>query len=259
MNYCPNCQSEVKENAKFCTNCGYNLKEYQTERSYEVKKNGTYVNEKQPIQTSTSQENISKAAKEYWGYFKRTLLHPSNSFKEDGNNFNGIIQFSLMAILLTLTSFFFSLMWNGGGFSMFFGSLVYNLFFIFATVSIIFLLRKTLHNSQTSFKETTSQFGGLFSGIIILSAIYLLMTMIAPIGLIVPILLISLLIVMFSIAAFNIYLFSSTQKGKIDSYYITLIGNLIMMIFTIVIIRIAFSYVLNDVMRTIEESFYYGF
>lgn len=258
MKHCHNCQSEIKENAKFCTNCGANLIQSE-EPLIESENDGAevYTNEEVTTQTTNSvtidTEKLTSTLQNYWDYFKRTLISPSISFAET-DDINGLIQFTVIALLNAFIQLFLVFSWYPEGkFSFFFSILLSSLAFNFMILLIVFGLKRILLKSELSFQVIASQFGGFLSTAIVLQVVLALFSLIAPIGLIVPSTILSLVVSAIFIAGFNIYLYSSSGNAKRDRYFVNIIGNAIVIIFLLIVLRLMTNYMLNNLDNLINE------
>src|SRR5699024_4858173 len=101
-----------------------------------------------------------------------------------------------------------------------------------------FLVVRFMKKNPISFSQATAQFGGLLSLNVFILALVLIFSFLSPFGLADLILLLLGLTGIINIAAFNIYLYSTDNNSKIDSFIATIIGNVGYLILAVLIIRI---------------------
>ncbi|ALV21634.1 MAG: zinc ribbon domain-containing protein [Carnobacterium sp.] len=269
MKICSNCGSEIKEDAKFCTECGslaekQEKKDVHTQQQQAPQQASQHYTaqgqneapEPQAVQMNINQEKVNKLTQNYFSYFKRTVKNPSLSFTEV-NPVNGYIQFGLLSLLFSIMMIFLAnwYSYSSVGFIDFIRSFAIQCAVYLIMVGVTYFLKKVVYKTNESFGVVTTQLGGLFSAAVLLQLIMLIFSVLSPGGSVTLIATLSLLTLLISFIAFNIYLFQSTSNSKLDKFYIALIGNLLIVFIYIAIIRFGvttfmenYEYIFNSVL-----------
>ncbi|WP_027108979.1 zinc ribbon domain-containing protein [Lacticigenium naphthae] len=260
MKFCSNCGNELKAATKFCSECGK-----------PVDGSATVTDEK-PGQTiinldamNIDKEQVGTLAADYWDYFLQTVKNPSSSFKK-AESANGIIQFALMSLFSSITLTFLATNVFSASMELFFKSFLFFLAFNFGSTGIVMLVKKVFYTATVNYKTLLTQYGGLFSGFILLQSILLLFIAVAPLGLIVPSTILFAGTVTLAMTNFTVYLYQDKNSAKIDRIYIALIGNLIMLLVFIILGRTGvfaaveeFSYLATDIMNEFIYDMMYSY
>lgn len=115
MKTCPQCGTEQKEDAKFCTNCGHAFENTKSASSAEDQKNASTNTQSTPEtkstptakSTSTSTTNsdferVKANGLNYWHWLVKTAGHPSRATEASGHYF-GLISLLLLSLFTSIT------------------------------------------------------------------------------------------------------------------------------------------------------------
>lgn len=256
MNYCPNCGAQIREGAKFCNSCGFNLKEEQN--NYHKENSDTSEDIANSSVITIDKARVSKASKGYLSYFIQTLREPTTSFNET-NSFYGFVQFFLISLVHSLSILFATLTsYIQLSFGTFLGLFLLTYIGSFISFIIIFGIRTLLQKSSDSFGKTVSQYSGFFSSYLAMQIIVMIFNLIAPEQFIVFSLILTILSGIVSLSAFTAYIYGSTNKGKVDNFYITIIGYILLVLGGIIIYRISTAVAFN-IIQDLISNFQYDF
>lgn len=238
MKYCINCGAQIKEEAKFCPNCGQDqtksVKEEQTSESF--------------ADNETVQQTIA-LSKSYFGYFMEKLRRPSSDLTGNLTYFGYIsmgIYLLLQALLSTMIisrgigaiNQFLAMMGaydygydpfgtdlvNGVGFSFFLRIFIFYLLALAITVVITYGVERITLKDTVSFNQTVNQLANFLSGInlfLLLFAFGLFIRLFSPIICLI-IMLLALSLFQFSII-FAVSHNAQQKKAKIAPFYIVLL------------------------------------
>lgn len=97
MNKCPNCGSDIKEGAKFCTSCGYQLVQGNVNNTVNTT-NTTNVNRaRQTVDT----DRMKEVSMSYWDWLVTSWKHP---FKvEAGEKYTGLVTLAIEGVMFALS------------------------------------------------------------------------------------------------------------------------------------------------------------
>lgn len=246
MNFCESCGSELKPDAKFCSDCGENVIE-KIITPEKIVETTAGPKEKTDFDVKEQLEKLQKI--DYFKFLKETAINPSIATEKTG--YNGWIQ---LFVLAALTTFAFNSIISGayrmvsremGGLMslisnqtssimsgikgellprLFIVSLVvYGVFFISA-----FLIKKFTTKSETeSINEVVNQYSTLFTPnliILVLASLFGFMgseqTMIISMVLI-------LLTFILNFSALTYYIYNNINVVGIDKIYTIVISNLL--------------------------------
>lgn len=183
MNKCPNCGSDIKEGAKFCTSCGYQL----------VKGNvNNTINTNRPKQ-SVDTDKMKEVSMNYWNWLVASWKHP---FKvETGEKYSGLatlaiesVMFALSVMILvrkitgafvessnSIVSFF-----SGETSSSTSNPVGLNVFIVFflavfiaalAIIGAVFLIEKGFSNSNRNYLDLVNEVAHKTSSLVLLNAV----------------------------------------------------------------------------------------
>ncbi|WP_117168469.1 zinc ribbon domain-containing protein [Paraliobacillus sediminis] len=101
---CPNCQTSLESDAKFCTSCGVKIDHIQTENSNTEPVQSTGTTAKQTPDYVQQGKEISK---QYWNFIPSALANPFAASKHAGpaNKINAMITLILFSLLIPLFSY----------------------------------------------------------------------------------------------------------------------------------------------------------
>lgn len=247
MIICPNCQAEMNEESKFCTECGTSLVEQATQQTQPTQQpNASQITITAP-NIDIDLTDVKNKMTNYWQYLLQTAVHPSSSFA----NTHAIMGWIQVSVIALLTTFILAVFANESYLGLGFIDFV-KIFFVQVAASLCpilvsFLVVRFMKKNPISFSQATAQFGGLLSLNVFILALVLIFSFLSPFGLADLILLLLGLTGIINIAAFNIYLYSTDNNSKIDSFIATIIGNVGYLILAVLIIRILLGLYLEGV------------
>ena len=94
MNKCPNCGSDIKEGAKFCTSCGYQLVQGNVNNTVNT------TNADRAKQTVDA-DKMKEVSMNYWDWLVTSWKHP---FKvETGEKYTGLVTLAIEGIFFALS------------------------------------------------------------------------------------------------------------------------------------------------------------
>jgi len=235
MVICNECHAEVKETAKFCTNCGTQMDPAAVEK-VEPQTSGQ-VNTAKDFNTKSETTNNQPSAMEtylfdYWDFLKESLITPSAVFTSENVTWiNGLISLVLFSFAGTLSIYTDSLAQSESFFLM---------FFIFGIAQALytgtlFVINKFLLGGSDDYLDTLGKYGGLINAQTIL---YLLISLFGIDSSLSGFLVLVLSINTMNI--FNMYVLKSqtANKGKLDKYYQFIVSYIALGIMTFLIISI---------------------
>lgn len=261
MIYCSNCGKELKEGTKFCTSCGQPPTGDVSEQSHVTNSNGSAAQRAAALNLGSlniDKEKISAMSKGYFTYLKETLFHPTTSFTKEASS-NGLIQFVLLALLEMLIVWLASSSmssYNVFGFKEALILLFFLLIFHFASVGVVYLVQKLILKNQDSFTKVATQYGGFFSGVVVLHALIFVVTLFSTSGSVEFLTLLIYLALFLSMLAFTAYLLGSPNTSKIDSTYIVAIGYFVLLITWFILFRISSAVVVNTFKQMMYRYMY---
>lgn len=250
MKECYFCSSIIPENATTCPMCGLDLTEVETPQADKQNRHihpAQSPTEKKEVKQAREDANLNKIGKvfgSYFIYYFKKITHPvSLDQRTERHPFFGYLNILLasffsagiitrvaaalddsyqfmvdISILPTITFELkpFEWFWKY--------SLFFILFFLLLTL-ITFLFKKMATNQPLDFHNWVTQFTGTNALYFLLLFLTFLVTMVAPIALAVPALLMVLLYIVSQVLAFIVSLYDLTRAGKENkTYYQVLFG-----------------------------------
>lgn len=258
MKYCANCGKEVKEGSKFCNSCGAITATGEVpNQQVDSPKSDQVIN---LSSINIDKERLSKMSNGYFSYFKTTLVKPSESFHETAS-INGVIHFVLLSLIQVISLWFLSLDSYSYQFvSMSFGTLLGLLLALvlvnFLSVFVVHGVKKVAYKSTDSFLATSTQYGGLFTALIVLQGIIMLLSLISSEEFAVLISILYLLSLVISVFAFVNYVYKSETLVKIDKFYIGIIAALVLFIVWFIVARIGAAAMMTVVEDIVRDSLF---
>ncbi|MFC6253104.1 DUF6574 domain-containing protein [Secundilactobacillus hailunensis] len=98
--FCPNCGAKLKPNAKFCTNCGYDLTHFNARSQQQAAQQQS--TQQRVSQPNPNVEAAKKYSTNYFSWLWESIKHPSKVDLK-GNKFFGITSFIIAALLIGIT------------------------------------------------------------------------------------------------------------------------------------------------------------
>lgn len=260
---CANCNEEVNESSKFCTACGSAMNQ---QSSHPNAKNAnprpSQIKITTPNETSIDIDfsNIKNKVDNYWQYLIQTATQPSLSFNQT-NIFLGWLQIAVLSLLTsTIVATFLNEAYVKLGFINFLKLFSIQVVAILCPILVSFLIVRFLKKNPLTFGQVSVQLGGLLSMNVFILALVLIFSLLSPIGLIDIISLLIGLSGIINITAFNIYLYHTENKGKIDSFIATILGNILYILLVTIIARIFLGVFLEGLSSTsLWEELIYDF
>lgn len=180
MNKCPNCGSDTKEGAKFCTTCGYQLIRENVDNTTKTK---------QTVNTDKMKEVFMN----YWNWLVLSWKHP---FKvEDGEKYFGLVTLAIESIFFALSVMILvrkivgTFVENSSSITLFFSGetssstsnpVGFNVFIVFflatflaslVIIGIILLVEKGFSNSNRNYLNLANEVAHKTSSVVLLNAV----------------------------------------------------------------------------------------
>lgn len=207
MKVCPNCNAQLNETAKFCTECGSKTDTAVSTHSPNVV---SAVPSEQPQgNTSSMSAAIDTKALEssffdYLDFLKDTVIAPTSVFKQI-SWINGLISMFLFTIVQSIVA-------EGSLFE----NILPNILLQVIVVGVLFALNKFIFHTADSVFNVVTEYGGLLNTQTILFILVGIFGIDEGVGL-----LLVFIAGLNQMNIYNIYLFNSQSKGsrKVDGYY----------------------------------------
>ena len=176
----------------------------------------------------------------YWQYLVQTAMKPSSSFA----NTNALMDWIQIAVLSLLTSKVLAIFLSEAYITVQFIDFIKVLFIqVIASLCPIlmaFLVVRFIKKNPITFFQATAQMGGLLSLNVFILALVFVFSLLSPIG----------LTGIINVVAVNVYLYSTDNHSKVDSFIATIIGNVGYLVLVMIIVRIFLSMFLEGVSST---------
>lgn len=245
---CPNCQAQIKEGNKFCTECGTPLTEQATQQKTK-QANASQITITAP-NIDIDLTNVKDRMNNYWQYLVQTAMKPISSFANT-NALMGWIQIAVLSLLTSMVlAIFLSEAYITVGFIDFIKVLFIQVIASLCPILMAFLVVRFIKKNPITFSQATAQMGGLLSLNVFILALVFVFSLLSPIGLVDIILLLIGLTGIINVAAFNVYIYSTDNRSKVDSFIATIIGNVGYLILVMIIVRMFLSIFLEGLSGT---------
>lgn len=97
MNKCPNCGSDIKEGAKFCTSCGYQLAQGNVNNTVNTTNTTNVDRARQTVDT----DRMKEVSMSYWDWLVTSWKHP---FKvQAGEKYTGLVTLAIEGVMFALS------------------------------------------------------------------------------------------------------------------------------------------------------------
>ncbi|QIK51246.1 zinc-ribbon domain-containing protein [Jeotgalibaca porci] len=241
MIICPNCQAEIKEGNKFCTECGTPLTEQAANQKAQAPTSQITI-----TAPNIDLTNVKERMGNYWQYLLQSAVNPSSSFA-NSKALMGWIQIAVLSLLTTLTlAVFLNDTYMYLSFIDFIKVFVVQTVATLCPILIGYLVVRFIKKNPITFGQVTAQLGGLLSLNVFIWALVFVFSLLSPFGLMDIILLLIGLTGIINVAAFNVYLYSTENHSKVDSFITTIMGNIGYLILVMIIGRILLGMFIKD-------------
>lgn len=244
MLICNECKAQLKETAKFCTNCGTKVDYTDVEKVAVQDTDQANAVENQDIESVAGDKTaavtntpgvVEDYLFDYWDFLKESLMTPSAVFRSGKATWiNGLISVGLFSIVITLNihvgimaynqTFLTSLLWVGISQAVF--------------VGVLFLINRFLLGGSDDYLAALGKYGGLINTQIILFLLIKLLGMNSSFtGFLVLVALLN------TVNIFNLYVLNSqtNKKGKLDKYYQLILSYIALAFMMYLMIRVLFD------------------
>lgn len=241
MIICNECGAQLKEAAKFCTNCGtkvdpLTVEKVESQEAGEVSavENPNIVSasvEKSEAVTS-SPSAIENYLFDYWDFLKESLITPSAIFTSSkGTWINGLISVVLLSIAITMNIHVGYIAYTES----FFSILLVNGIVQAIIVGVFFVINRFVLGGNDDYPDALGKYGGLINTQIILFLLIRLLGIGSSFsGFLV------LIILLNTVNIFNTYVLKSqtNKKGKLDNYYQFIVSYIALAVLIFLIMRL---------------------
>ena len=189
MNKCPNCGSDIKEGAKFCTSCGYQLVQGNVNNTVNTTNTTNVDRARQTVDT----DRMKEVSMSYWDWLVTSWKHP---FKvEAGEKYTGLVTLAIEGVMFALSvmilvrkiagafvessnsimSFF-----SGGSSSSTSNPVGFNVFVVFflavfiaalAIIGAVLLIEKGFSDSNKEYLDLVNEVAHKTSSLVLLNAV----------------------------------------------------------------------------------------